>query len=199
MLNYFFLIAAFSVGCLCADTALSSETESEGLVIIESAQCSDPIAVEALEDGEKVVAVSAPSALPFVVKVTDDEGKAITEIVTTLGKSSIPGLAIKKGHLKTLGAGLKGIGPLHFLGYIFSNNELKSHMKTIQKSSTKWNALLEGLKSGLERDLKSQKLGEELQSFATLTKADHQKLLIKAEEHNWDDFVGILVESEGAK
>jgi len=135
----------------------------------------------------------------FEVKVSEDEGKAISEIVTTLGNSSIPGLAFKKGHLKTLGAGLKGIGPLHFLGFIFSNEELRAHMKTIRKSSIKWEGLLDSLKSGLERELTSKKLVPELQGFAALTKADHQKLLLKAEEHKWDDFIGILVESDEAK
>lgn len=131
----------------------------------------------------------------FVVKVSDNEGKSIEEIVTTLGTHSLVSLGLKKGHLKELGQGLKGIGCLHFLGYIFNHKELKAHMKTIQKSSFKWNGFMEGLKPGLERALKSKELLEELPSFAALTKVDYEKLLTRAKESNWDEFVGILVEA----
>jgi hypothetical protein len=131
----------------------------------------------------------------FVVKVSDNEGKAIEEIVTTLGTHSLVSLGFKKGHLKELGHGLKGIGCLHFLGYIFNNKDLRAHMKTIQKSSFKWNGFMEGLKPGFERALKSNQLIEDLPSFAALTKSDYQKLLTKAKESNWDEFVGILVEA----
>ncbi|MBM3193246.1 MAG: hypothetical protein FJZ59_03320 [Chlamydiae bacterium] len=131
----------------------------------------------------------------FVVNVSDNEGKAIEEIVTTLGTHSLVSLGFKKAHLKELGQGLKGIGCLHFLGYIFKHKELRAHMKTIQKSSFKWNGFMEGLKPGFERSLKSSELLQELPSFAALTKVDHEKLLAKAKESNWDEFVGILVEA----
>ncbi len=142
---------------------------------------------------------SSLSADEFEVKVTEDEGKAITEIVTTLGKTSLVALGFKKGHLKTLGQGLKGIGSLHFLGYILSSDELKGHMKTIRKSSIKWDGFMDGLKPGFETALKSNKLIEDLPSFARLTKSDHQKLTAKAHDHNWDEFVAILIESDDVK
>ena len=117
----------------------------------------------------------------FAIKVTEDEGKAISEIVTTLGKSSLVALGFKKSHLKSLGQGLKGIGSLHFLGYILNSEELKMHMKAIRKSSFKWDGFMDGLKPGFESALKSN------------------KLLISAQEHNWDEFVAILVENEVKK
>lgn len=146
-----------------------------------------------------VLGFSSISSEEFSVKVSEDEGKAISEIVTTLGKTSLVALGFKKGHLKSLGQGLRGIGSLHFLGYILSNEELRSHMKTIRKSSFKWDGFMDGLKPGFERELKSNKLIEDLPSFAALTKADHQKLLVRAQEHNWDEFVAILVETEETK
>ncbi len=112
----------------------------------------------------------------FEVKVSETEAKAISEIVTTLGTTSLVGLGFKKGHLKALGAGLRGIGTLHFLGYIFSKEELRSHMKTIRKSSLKWDGFLDGLKPGFETAYKSKKLMEELDGFVTvLVESDSSK------------------------
>ena len=127
----------------------------------------------------------------FAVKVSEQEGKAIEEIVTTLGTSSAIALGFKRSHLKELGHGLKGIGSLHFLGYIFSHSELIAHMKTIHKSSLKWNGFMDGLKPGFERD--PAKLLEEIPAFAKLVGADSSKLEAAAKERKWDDFVATLI------
>ncbi len=146
-----------------------------------------------------VLAFSSVYSEEFVVKVSEDEGKAISEIVTTLGKTNLVALGFKKGHLKALGQGLRGIGSLNFLGFILINEELKGHMRTIRKSSFKWDGFMDGLKPGFERELKSNKLVEDLPAFAALAKVDPQQLLVKAEAHNWDEFVAILIEPQDKK
>jgi hypothetical protein len=132
----------------------------------------------------------------FSVKVNENEGSAISEIVTTLGKSNLVALGLKKSHLKSLGGGLKGIGPLHFLGYIMSKDELKSYMRTIKKSSMKWNGFMDGLKPGFERELKEGKLAQDLPEFAKLVGVNPEQLLAKANEQNWDGFVELLIEEK---
>ena len=134
-------------------------------VFVLSAAHSDELVVDAVVEtaldvahGVSLETVAERVEKAFEVKVSENEGKAIAEIVTTLGTTSLVGLGFKKGHLKSLGAGLKGIGTLHFLGYIFSNPELRAHMKTIRKSSLKWDGFLDGLKPGFETAYKSNKL-----------------------------------------
>ncbi len=129
----------------------------------------------------------------FSVKVSESEGKAITEIVTTLGTNSIISLGFKKSHLKSLGKQLHGIGCLHFLGYIFSKDELKGYMKAVQNSSFKWSGFMDGLKPGFERESKSGQLLEDLPGFAALTGADYNKLSEEAKKQDWDKFVAVLV------
>ncbi len=132
----------------------------------------------------------------FTVKVSESEGSAISEIVTTLGKSNLVALGIKKGHLKKLGGGLKGIGPLQFLGYIMSKEDLKSYLSTIKKSSMKWSGFVDGLKPGFEREFKEGKLVKDLPEFAKRFGVDADQLLAKANAQNWDGFVELLIEEK---
>ena len=136
---------------------------------------------------------------PYELKVSNEEGKIISEIVSTLGGLSLISLGFKKSHLKELGSNLKGIGPLHFLGYVFTNNDLKAHMKTIHKSSMKWKGFLDGLKPGFEREFKSNQLIEDLPGFADLVKMDANKLVQEAKKEDWDRFVEIMVEATEVK
>ncbi len=136
---------------------------------------------------------------PYELKVSNEEGKIISEIVSTLGGLSLISLGFKKSHLKELGSNLKGIGPLHFLGYIFTSNDLKAHMKTIHQSSMKWRGFLDGLKPGFEREFKSNQLLQDLPGFADLVKMDVNKLVQEAKKENWDRFVEIMVEASEVK
>lgn len=131
----------------------------------------------------------------FQIHLTEEQSSAIHEIVTTLGQTSLLSLGFKKSHLKSLGDKLKGIGSLQFLGYIFTHTELKSLMREIQKSSVKWDGLLSGIKPGLEREANSQELFPKLRPFAKALNADYDKLLAEANNHNWDGFVQVLIDT----
>lgn len=144
--------------------------------------------------GAEDVKIEQVAKKEFALRISQDEGKVIEEIVTTLGKNSLVSLGFKKGHLKNLGKQLRGIGCLQFLGYIFTKDELKLHMKAIQNSSFKWSGFMDGLKPGFEKEAKSNKLFEELPGFAATVHADYNKLLTKAKEGDWDEFVKTLIE-----
>jgi hypothetical protein len=136
---------------------------------------------------------------PYELKVSNEEGKIISEIVSTLGCLSLISLGFKKSHLKELGSNLKGIGPLHFLGYVFTNNDLKAHMKTIHQSSMKWKGFLDGLKPGFEREFKSNQLMQDLPGFADLIKMDVNKLVHEAKKEDWNRFVEVMLEASEVK
>ncbi len=148
---------------------------------------------------EELGEVKALNLKPYELKVSNEEGKIISEIVSTLGGLSLISLGFKKSHLKELGSNLKGIGPLHFLGYVFTNNDLKAHMKTIHQSSMKWKGFLDGLKPGFEREFKSNLLMQELPGFADLVKMDLSKLVQEAKKEDWNRFVEVMVEDCEAK
>jgi hypothetical protein len=146
------------------------------------------------------MSIASPIKLEtYEVKVSNENGKIISEIVSTLGGLSLLSLGFKKSHLKELGSNLKGVGPLHFLGYIFSNDELKSHLKTIHQSSIKWKGFLEGLKPGFERELNSNELMDQIPAFATFVKVDANILIEEAKKGDWDRFVAVMVEKIDTK
>ena len=103
-------------------------------------------------------------------------------------------MVLKKDIFVSLGKQLKDIGSLHFLGYIFSRAQLKAHMSVIRKNSFKWNGFIDGLKSGFEKEVKSDQFFQELPGFAALVKIDYKLLLEKAKEGNCETFVSCLLQ-----
>ena len=144
---------------------------------------------------EEEVSIEHVWSKQFTVVVTEAQGKAIEEIVTTLGTSSVLSLGFKKSHLKALGKQLKGVGSLNFLGFIFSRSDLKMHMTTIQRSSLKWDGFIDGLKPGFEHDTQSGKLSEDLPGFAVFVGADYNRLSTDVQKKDWEGFVSSLIAS----
>jgi hypothetical protein len=135
----------------------------------------------------------------FTLSVSPDKGKVIEEIITTIGKTSVLSLGFKQGHLKALGKQLSGIGPLQFLAYIFSHEELTNHMKSIRKSSFKWNGVIDGLKGNLTKEADSNVLFSQLPGFAKVVQADYAALEKRAKDRNWDEFVAVIVHARSEK
>lgn len=144
------------------------------------------------QGGSKEVAV-ATGQENFTLEVTKEQGKIIEEIITTMGTSSVIGLGFKRGHLKALGKKLDGVGPLQFLGYIFSREDLKKQMKSIRNSSMKWNGFMDGLKPGLEKEVTSNQLFVKLPGFCKVVCAPQESLEKRAQERDWDGFVTVLI------
>ena len=136
-------------------------------------------------------------SIPLLGEEIDQQKEAIIEeIITTMGTTnSVLSLGMKKNHLRSLSKQLDGIGPLQFLGYIFSREDLKKHMVSIHCSSLKWNGFMEGVKPGLIREATSQELYQKLPGFATALKVDQEALKKKAEAQDWEGFVTHLVKN----
>ena len=135
----------------------------------------------------------------FIFSVSQEKGKVIEEIISTIGKASVLTLGFKQGHLKALGKQLSGVGPLQFLAYIFSNEELTNHMKNIRKSSFKWSGFIDGLKLGLTKEAESNKLYVELPGFAKVVEVEYQELEAPAKAKNWDEFVAVIIQLKSDK
>ncbi len=135
------------------------------------------------------------AAFEFVLNVDQKKGAIIEEIITTMGTSSTLGLGFKKNHLRSLGKQLDGLATLQFLGYIFSQPNLKKHMVSIHSSSLKWDGFMNGIKPGLAREASSKEFFEKLPGFAKIVNADVSTLSMHAEKQNWEAFVTHLVKN----
>lgn len=125
----------------------------------------------------------------YAVKVSEQEGKIIDEILTTMGSSSVLSLGFKRTYLKELGKKITGIGSLQFLGYIAEHQDLKRHLKTIHESMFKWRGFMDGLRPGLEKEADRETLFAEIPAFAEKMGANSEQLAKLAKERKWDEFV----------
>jgi hypothetical protein len=89
----------------------------------------------------------------FSPRVSDEDGRRIQTLISTIAHTSTVSLLFKKGSLQKLGALLdQNVPPFVFLAYIFSHEELAKDMRLIQQSSMKYNNFLEGLQKNLLKE-----------------------------------------------
>lgn len=184
-----------------------TKREEPASAVIKNAQKTQPVAkkeIPAQPDAKKKQAATSddkkttPTQLTsntFKIEVTQEHAVIIDEIITTMGNSSVIGLGFKRGHLHALGKKIDGIGSLQFLGYIFSQENLKKHMINIRKSSMKWNGFMDGIKPGLNKIEATKELYVDLPGFASTLKVATDPLVKKAEERDWNGFVSYLVKN----
>jgi|688.fasta_scaffold712945_2 hypothetical protein len=129
----------------------------------------------------------------FVLTVSDERALAIEEIVTTMGQTNVILLKLKEPKLKEISKKLKGMGSFNFLGYIFIHPELKSQMLPIEDSMFKFNAFMNSVKKGFDRDKANGTLYEQISGFADLVRVDAAKLKKYAEKSDWDGLVKYLI------
>lgn len=111
-----------------------------------------------------------------ILDVNADDGDKIEEIITTLSKTSLIGLAFKKSHLNRLGADIKNnVSTFGFLAYIFSRTKLINNMRSISRSSIKYNNFIFGLKDGLEKECKNEWFLQHVNDFSELLNIDKRK------------------------
>lgn len=166
---------ALAMGILCSQYALFAD---------EGGAKAPPAVSEAVVKVEE-----------FTLEVPNEKKELIVELVSTMGTTSTIGLGFKKSHLEEIGRELRGVGPLHFLGYIFSRQDLKTHMKKIRKSSFKWNGFMKGLTPGMKRAYNNQTLMNRLPGFASYLKVSAEPLQKAAQQQDWHQFVEILINS----
>ena len=145
-----------------------------------------------------VVAVLGLSSLcseEFTLTVSPDRAQMIEEIVVTMGETNVILLKFKERHLRELSAKLRGMGSLNFLGYIFMDPELKSHMAAIRRSGFKWNGFMESVRKGFDREKASGKIFDEISGFATLLDVNAAVLKGYVAKDDWDGFVVYLIDN----
>ena len=141
------------------------------------------------------IAVSSLFSEEFVLTVSSERAEIIDEIVTTMGNTNLILLKFKESQLKELSKKLKGMGSFNFLGYIFTQPELKEQMKAIEDSSWKFNGFMGSVRRGFDRDKASGSIWEQITGFARLLDVDEEKLHKFIEKSQWDELVHYLVET----
>lgn len=146
-----------------------------------------------LQEQEVLEASPTQGESEFKLVINPDQAQKVSEIVTTLGSHNLISLGFKRSHLSNLGKELDGLGAFNFLGYIFSEPALKAHMGAIKQSSFKWNGFVSGIIPGLKTESQLSTFPSKVQAFANYLEIPALELQQKADENEWDAFVGVLV------
>ena len=130
--------------------------------------------------------------------------EAVAKLITTLARTSLPGLLFKQGDLRNLGNKISShhIHTLKFLECILGDSQLKKDFNTIRDSSAKWNGFLwdredrskgGGAGGALDKLAVEGKIDAYLPGFAKALHADLGKLRAFAKERNWEGMLDYLM------
>lgn len=126
--------------------------------------------------------------------LTNQDKSDITYIVTTLANSSLLGLGVAKSSLETAGDRLDPVHPLQFLTYVFTNEELKTSMKSLQGNSWIWKKFISGINESLDEEYKCNNMSY-AQNFASAVGIDVNLILPSLNSAKWEQFISLLIKN----
>ena len=129
---------------------------------------------------------TAESIDPFyTLRLTPDDCKNISTLIENMADLNLFSLLRKSKQMKKLGRKLEPVHPLRFLGWIFSNPELKKRMPKIQNSYFRWSKFTEGLFGRLSREARDGNIDPFIPGFAHLVCRSCVSIEEKADCGDW--------------
>ncbi len=106
------------------------------------------------------------STMPFYqLPITEKEKRLINIIITTMAEKNILQLALVKRSMEKKGKKIDHVHPMRFLGYILSSSELRGCLRTIKKSSFKWDAFVGGFGRRMKEEYSNNNLYVHIPGF----------------------------------
>lgn len=139
----------------------------------------------------------APSFRDYFVPLKPSEAELIRGIVVPMAYDSLPSLASKRSEIKKKGKKVNHLHPFRFLEAIFTDEEMKAAVHAIRdRIRWIWDGFLDGVKGSLtEEEAKGNVKPEHIQDFAQRVQIDVNLIIPPIQEHRWEDFVNILVDT----
>jgi hypothetical protein len=129
----------------------------------------------------------------FGLPITKEEKKTIAKIIQTMASKNEIMLLFEKRSLERKGKMIENVHPLRFLEVIFSDEELKSCLRSIQKSHFKWGHFIDGLARRLEEEAEKGNLFPYLNAFCQSIRANNEAVLHLAKKKDWEALVVYLL------
>ncbi len=128
-----------------------------------------------------------------LLRLTVSEMDKIHYIITNMGRKNIFELAFIKGKMEEKGKQIDHVHPLRFVGYIFSDPELKSCMRKIRKSSFKWDAFIDGFGKKMKEEGGKNNLLIHVPGFAKQVNAHPDKVTYFIQKKDWEGLIRYLL------
>lgn len=129
----------------------------------------------------------------YTLRLTPDDCKNISKLIKNMADLNLWSLLAKSKEMKKLGRKLEPVHPLRFLGWIFSNSELKRRMPKIQNSYFKWGKFTEGLFERLSREARDGNIDPFIPGFAHLVGRSSVSIEEKADCADWEGMLDELM------
>ncbi len=125
----------------------------------------------------------------YQLPISDKEKRMIKIIVNTMAEKNILQLALVKRSMEKKGKKIEHIHPMRFMGYILSNAELRSSLRTIKKSSFKWDAFIDGFSGRMKEEFANNNLYMYIPGFCDQVGVNPDEVAQLIQKKDWEGFV----------
>jgi len=129
----------------------------------------------------------------YKLPLKEGEKKIIHKIIATMAEKNVFQLGLERKNLKIKGEQINHIHPMRFIGYIFSDHQLKSYMRQIRKNSFKWDGFIEGFSRRMKEEAKNSNLDLYIPGFAHSLNVSSETIMKYISSHNWEGLVLFLL------
>ena len=129
----------------------------------------------------------------YELSLSHREKEIIHHIISEMGSKSLFTLLRKRSEMLKCGDQIRNVPPMDFLGYIFSQPDLRKQMHSIKKSHFKWKNIVDEIGTNMSKESKHESFHDKIESFSRFLQIDPQVLLQKAEKKDWSGFVSALM------
>ncbi len=129
----------------------------------------------------------------YQLPLNEKEKRHIWTIITNMAEKNIFQLAFEKGAMEKRGNKINHVHPMRFLGYIFSEPELKSCVKNIKKSSFKWDAFVDGFARRMREENSNNNVLQYVPGFAQQVGSTPDKVKQYVQNKDWEGLIKSLM------
>lgn len=129
----------------------------------------------------------------YQLELTKEDRHNIRKLIKNMADLDLWELFKRVREMKKLGQKIRKVHPLRFLGYIFSNYELKNRLIKIRQSPFKWNKFMNGLKERLSLEAHQKNLLKYVSGFSQLVNRHPVEVWDYIHFRDWDRFVLFLM------
>jgi hypothetical protein len=125
----------------------------------------------------------------YQLPITEKEKRIINVILTTMAEKNILQLAFVKRSMEKKGKKIEHIHPLRFIGHILSNSELRSCLRSIKKSSFKWDAFVDGFSRRMREEFSNNNLYVHVPGFCQQIGSNQDTVTRLIQRKDWEGLI----------
>ena len=126
-------------------------------------------------------------------ELSREEKKNIEYIISTLGSSSLIGLAKERSELKRRGKEIEQVHPFRLLEYTFKQEKLRVALENIKNRTFVRKEFFNGLNNSLEEEMQKDNLLNYLQAFCSELSIDYKSAYPFVKAKKWTEFINFLI------